>query len=321
MTRCTGPLVPGPAALVFSGLLAVLPAQEPVPGGATGETDLWEQAAAAGLPVAWSVFLEPGAAFVAGPGLEDSPGEVDVWSQEIGVRLVGPVTPGSRVSTRLRYEHAVYDFDEAAGILPGTDDPFDSTHGLRLGGSWLQGLTPEWGVLLRGGVSAAAEVGADLEDGISWDAAVGVGHRFSESLTAGVGVALLRRLEDRLLVVPGIYVDWRPAEGWRLLVEGPGGELIYEPAEDWELALGLGFTSRSIRLDDGAPGFSGVFEDTRLPLYLRGAHRPGADLEVELQVGLDVYRELEVRDENGHELRELDVDPGVYLGLTATITL
>jgi hypothetical protein len=76
-----------------------------------------------------------------------------------------------------------------------------------------------------------------------------------------------------------------------------------------------GFDSPRTRLNDSAPGSSGIFTDSRLPLQLRATWTPLDCTSLELRVGVDVYRELFFADEDGRSTGSQRLDPSLHFGL------
>ncbi|MCA9322180.1 MAG: hypothetical protein KDB53_15675 [Planctomycetes bacterium] len=271
---------------------------------------------------AWQITARPNGGYLIGGDVDGQDGSIDVAIAGIELDARGGGWRNAQLGFGLDYEYRNYDFD-FGGPEPffGTDgDQSVDFHSLGLNASVLQAFNRNWGAFLRASVQGSAEIDADIMDGISWNVIAGVGYRVTDDLLIGLGVGVLGRLEEDLLVIPALQLRWTSDEEWTLSLEGPGLALSWKPRDDWKLTLGARFDSRRYRLEDETPTNAGIFEDRRIPITLQVEHALSERWSVDATVGVDAYRRFEVEDRDGRNDVGFDADPGVFLGLGLTAT-
>ncbi|MCB9832149.1 MAG: hypothetical protein H6807_06700 [Planctomycetes bacterium] len=248
----------------------------------------------------------------------DGPSEsIDTWSNRLDLRLSGPLWRGAFVDLGLGYEHQEYDFEGRNDFFVGSNDPWRSVNSASLRLSLLQALGDDWGALLYFEGRAAAEKGAALDDGLSALTMLGIGHQCTPDFRAGLGLALLARFEEDLLVFPGFYLDWRIDEAWRFSLFGPRASLEFKADEAWSFNLSCGFDGRRFRLSDQGSKNDGIVQEFRVPLVLEARWRGLEKLELAVSIGVDLYREYRLSDRDGRNDRVWEAAPGLIVGLSA----
>lgn len=246
---------------------------------------------------------------------------IDVWINALEARIEIPLARGSLLGIEAEFEHRDYDFGDSNVFFAGTAEPFSDVRTYGVATTLRQDLGGDWTLSARAGIAFSAAVGADLGDGVSWDAFLGVGKRIDDDLTIGVGPLALGRLEDDVLVVPAPFFDWRFAEDWRLRSSGPGLELGWRCASDVELLLDARWDGRRFRLPDAAPFSGGLVEDARVPVRLSLRWDAARSLRLTFSVGYDAYRAFDVYDADGGRVEAWSADPGAFFGVAAEIRL
>jgi hypothetical protein len=256
-------------------------------------------------------------------GIQDSPGDVTLTRAAGTVAVSIPIGVRSGLDTGFRYELANYAFDNATGIIPGTDDPWGSVNQeslfFRFGRqqmrqmAWFVGGTANW----------AGEDGADLGDSFTFGAFGGVRYWFSERFSIGAGLQYATRLEDSDLWLPFPTFTWDFAPHWRLSTEreqgrGVGLALVYSPSDTWRFEVAGGYEPRQFRLDKDGPLPGGVVQDTAFPFGAGVTYTPTRNLSISGEVGVLLGREFEVKDQGGGDVSEPDVDAAPFLGLRLT---
>jgi hypothetical protein len=184
-----------------------------------------------------------------------------------------------------------------------------------------------WRLNTRFLLQFAGENDADVGDSATYGGIVAASYSFDKNFTLGFGALVTSRIEDDVLVVPQLVIDWRPCKEFRLsnfagpeaFPGGAGLEAIWLLSEDgateqYELAFGGRYTYRRFRLADDAPTASGVGTDQGLPLWLRATMRAKCGARVDLVAGIQVIGEMSLDDASGNELAKSDVDPAPFLG-------
>jgi hypothetical protein len=169
--------------------------------------------------------------------------------------------------------------------------------------------------VLTGTVSWSAAEGASLGDGMSWSVSGGVGHRFSDELDIGAGVAVSDRFNEEIFIIGGPQFDWHPTEEFSIALSGAQLEAAYRPNDEWEWGIVGGFSASRFRLRDQAPQQGRIVTDTRLPIYLRLRWRGSKKVDVELRAGADVLRQFDIEDSQGRNGVAYDADAAPFFGL------
>lgn len=303
------------AAAAWAVIVGAAFAQEPAPADAVGTE------AAPGRGSAFRAAFGGSSTYALSGDVEGANDRVDVWINALEARVEIPLARGSLLGVEAEFEHRDYGFGDANAFFAGTTEPFSDVRTYGVAATLRQDLGGDWALSARAGVAFSAAVGADLGDGVSWDAFLGVGKRIDENLTVGIGPLALGRLEDDVLVVPAPFFDWRFAEDWRLRSSGPGVELGWRCATDVELLLDARWDGRRFRLPDAAPFSGGLVEDARVPVRLSMRWDAAASLRLTFSVGYDAYRAFDVYDAGGDRVEAWSADPGAFFGVAAEIRL
>ncbi len=293
------------ALIVISTAAAPLFAQE---GGPTSpSTDLWK------------AMVEVRSAFVPGADLDDAEGELDTWITETKARLEGRLWQGGQIGFSLGHEHRRYDFDDNQPFIPMLDRPWRDVHTLNLGVQVRQGLSRDWAIFVGANAKASAAVDADLEDGISGLFLGGVGYRVNDDLRIGFGAVALAPFEDDFRVFPAIQFDWKISETWRATLEGLRFDLRYQPDPEWNFGVGAEIDGTRFRLADTPSRGHGIIEDKRLSAFLRVGYSPNSTLDLALEAGLDLWRQIDIADQNGNNGDTFKAQVAPFLALSLTL--
>lgn len=277
-----------------------------------------EPAAREGEPEGWDASVELRTALVEGGELDEGDGELDTWINESKLRVQGWAWRGGRLGFTIGHEHRRYDFEGGQPFFPALDEPWRDVHTVNLGVQLLQAFSREWAVFFGVIGKASAAVDADLGDGVSGLFLGGIGHDFGNGFRLGVGAVALARFEDDFRVFPAIQFDWKINEEWQATLEGLRFDLRYRPVPEWSFGVGAEIDGVRFRLADTGRVGHGIVEDKRLSAFLRIGWQPNETLEIALEGGLDLWRQIDVTDENGDEgdTFKSGTAPFVSLGLT-----
>ncbi len=240
-----------------------------------------------------------------------------------GVEAYFAVTPRFSITASLDYTRTIYDFNDAASLLPGATagDPFDDFNTLSLSVQPVLGLNRQWSLFTLAFASAGWEDGADLGDAFRFGGVVGASYSFSEDLTIGFGVGATTQLEDDPFVIPFIRVDWQISDRWRFETRGIEGLIFYEASDELELFARAAYERAEFRLDDtrGAlPG--GTIRDERLIVGAGADWRPARGVLIRLEAGAIPWQEFVFHDDGGDEVTDTESDPAAYVGASVRIT-
>ena len=168
----------------------------------------------------------------------------------------------------------------------------------------------------------AFESGAKTSDTLTYGAILAATKVFSPSLMLGVGVGVIRQI-DETKVFPFAIVRWQISDRWQLgnpFPAGPAGgaglELTYAPDDHWELAAGGAKRSTRYRLDDAGIAPGGIGENRFFPLFARVSRNFGAQTKVDLYAGVALGGRLKLQDANGTTIAKDDYSAAPLIGLT-----
>jgi len=229
----------------------------------------------------------------------------------------------------LNWEGSWYSFD-AGGTLAAAagGKPWGVVQSLTIAPSATFKFGEHWRLTTALLVGLAGENDADVGDSATFGGIVGASYAFSREFMLGAGVLVTTRIEEDVLVVPQLLIDWRPCKEFRLsnfagpeaYPGGAGLEAIWVMSKSYELALGGRYTYRRFRLDDdgAAARAGGVGTDEGLPIWLRATMRGDCGGRLDLIAGIQVASEMRIDNAAGDELARVDVEPNPFLGVFAS---
>lgn len=294
---------------------------EAAPGATLEETAAPPTQASSGV----SVSLLGGAIYNFAGGFEQGGGEVSETRAFAGISAGFRFDPQLGVGLRLAYEGDFYNFsgDSVLSPAPGVQ-PWGNVQSVQLGGRVDYAIDRQWRLSAGLFVAFSGENQADAGESFTIGGTIGASYSFSEKFSLGGGVLLSTRLEDSVLAIPLLFIDWEFAEGFRLTnVAGPeayptgaGIELEWTLNEMFALALGGRYEFRQFRLDDSGPAnrAGGVGEVQSLPIWLRAEWRPTESWRVDALVGVNAFQEYELWNSAGVRQSSVDADPSLFVG-------
>lgn len=240
----------------------------------------------------------------------DSGGSLSVPRFEIRSLLSPPLTPleGLTVIPLFQYEFAKLDFDGVPSNYPIRDEDLHSISlsafiiSTREGSPWIYG---GW---------VRAEMATDFQhingDDFTFDVAAGVGYKFNDRFTLGLGGVVLNINGDTRFI-PGIFFDWAATEQIRVGFYGPALIATYAHDENWMFSLrgDSGGDVWNIRGDGGA---SQSIDLTSYRLGLYASHRLTGDLWLTVGAGATLANEIELTRPNGDRIFKDDMDSGLF---------
>ena len=249
----------------------------------------------------------------------DDAGKFSVTRALAGIGLKSPLGQRFAVAVGAVYDFAGYDFNDSPAF--GGGEPWDNINT----GLFLidvdYNINERWS-LFGGGIGAiAAESGADVSDSFTGGGFLGAGYRPSGSLNIRLGVSVMSRLEDDVLVLPIFLADWAIDRNWQLragVLETGASDLIgvgltYRINEQWSLGTRASYLNKRFRLDDSGFAPDGIGEDERFKGTLLVTWQPLPQLVVSALGGLVFAGDLRVEDENGNRLFKGDYDPAPFI--------
>ncbi len=245
-------------------------------------------------------------------------GDVSVSRLNSGIDLIFKLPEDALFILSAESEYSWYDFNDAIGLLAGTDDPLDQTNSFGFGAQIIVPINERWTAFGGGRVRWSYEEDADVSEGLTVAGTAGASYKFDNGFTLGIALYAASRLEDdaRFFALP--TVDWNINDQWRLKSTGPKLRLSYSPTDPLTWFAEGGWESREYRLDDNGPAPDGVLRDDRIAVEAGVVWKPNEHFELTAAAGVVVYNEYEFLDSTGTELSEEDADAALRLRLGAT---
>lgn len=282
-------------------------------------------AAAGALAVTPMPNVQRGLGVQAGAAFESVADAPAGGAGDLGVDRVGfgasyrlPLTNGPAIRPGFEQEYSRYGWPEGSSLdaLPGDGSitRFNLTLQSPYGADWWWMLAPS--------VRAAAMDGADEADGLTFYVLGLVNRRVNEKFGFGFGFIGRTALEEDATVFPIAGLQWMISE--RLLLRTTDEILLqWFPDEKraWELDWRTSFRNRDYRLpgelDTSARG--GVLAERQFSSTAGARWQFLPFASVRLYGGLAFARTIELRDRDGNELEDRDVDSALLGGLEARV--
>lgn len=241
---------------------------------------------------------------------DDGPGSLSISRFELRSVLSKPISPaeGLTILPFFGYEATALDFDDTTAGFPIGDEDLHSLSlsafavSMREGSPWVYG---GW---------AQAELATDFqdvgEDDFTFDLGGGVGYRFNEKFTLGLGAVVLN-LNGDSRVYPGISFDWMVNDQVRVGLYGPTLIAAYSLDENWLFSLRgePGGGVWNIRDDDGQ-SHSIDLSSYRLGAY--ASRRLSENLWLTAGAGATVGNDIRLTEPNGDRLSKQEMDAGLF---------
>lgn len=221
----------------------------------------------------------------------------------------------------------IFDFESSdyslrgARLMPGGNDLLpDSLQAYNFVPNFEYRMGPDWGIFGGGILAWAGEDGADFGDSSRYGGFGGVKLLMSDKLNFSFGAAVVSRLEEDVSVFPIIGIEWAIADHWRLITEGRGVKLEFDPTDWLILRLQAAYNSREYRLDEAnaaLPG--GVFSDSSVPISFGMDFVPHPFISVNTFVGFTAYHQVQLDNANGVRFAHPQVKPGMVFGVSVNL--
>jgi hypothetical protein len=266
--------------------------------------------------------------------LEGSSGSFDRARAGGRVTLLTPLSESLLVSVSLGGGGSIYNFRGPTGLIPGSDDPWETIETYSAGANILYKINEQW--TLFGGLNGASsgEDGAAFDKTLTIGGSLGASYAVSEELSIGLGVTAQTRLEDDPFILPLPLFDWTlpydPQHRWRIAAGGArigparaaGIAAYFSPTKELTLSAGIGAfgLGGDFRLSQTGPVPGGVGRDSSFPVLAGIDWHPRPWISLAGFGGVGLFGELEVVDSNGDTLGSRDVAPAPVIGASLTLS-
>lgn len=225
------------------------------------------------------------------------------------------------VSLSLGYGFDGYDFSGETGFAGLR--PWKNINTFRISTPILWGLDDKWTLFFMPSVRFSGESGVNLGDSTHGGFFAGGSYRFGDRLTIGPGIGVVTQIEDNASVFPVLLITWRITDSLTLetgrglgATLGPGLFLNWKPSDKWRVAFGGRFEKLRFRLNEDGIAPDGVGEDRSFPILAGVSYHFSPKIQASLMAGLELGGKFELDDENGNEITEEDYDTAPFAGFS-----
>jgi hypothetical protein len=256
----------------------------------------------------------------------DGAGEVSLLHLKLSVDVKHRASDRDLLWVIVGVDRLDYDFSPDAELLPGVSAGlFEQVNVLRADVAWMHFFDESWTGVAFLSLYDSFESGASMSDAFSIGAGVGAVYRVDETLSLGLVLRGVTRLEERPYVFPVPQIDWKFAPGWQFRTDQRTGFTALvsrelDEAKAWFLEARMHYLYRRFRLDEDSLPSEGVVQDDRGCLDLGVRYAPSPSFAVGLYAGADVWQEFEIDARNGDTQAKVETDPAPYLWLTINLT-
>ncbi len=233
-------------------------------------------------------------------------GHMRVRRMDLPIRYTLKTEPGDlRLGLYMeRVDYDLGDFDEDLEFYAWSFDAL-----------WQGRFDEHWGYFVYGDLTVAHETSENIDDAATGMGALGGRYTWSPNLSLGLGVAVASRLEDDLLILPVITLNWQINERLRLRTLR-GATLTYDLTADkkWQVDLGVEYQRREYRVRDDES-----FTERMVRAELGATYHFSRHVGLRGFMGMAAGREVELRTSD-HKIRDEDVDPAPFFGARALFT-
>lgn len=180
-------------------------------------------------------------------------------------------------------------------------------------------LNERFGIYGGAVLSFGGEPDADVADGLTYGAFIGFNYKVADNVWIGTGIGVTTQLEDDLLFVPLITLDWTIHDRLSLSAEGLSVKLAYKVDDQWTVFLDGRYEFRQFRLNDNAIVPEGVLSDESIPVTIGVTYSPSDSVSMSLAGGAVVWREVRFFDDDENELTHDTADITPFIAVSAKI--
>ena len=250
----------------------------------------------------------------------DRGGNFSVNRHYFRFNIMRPFSRQVQMGLGLSYDFEKWGFKNLSSIAGAT--PWNRLHRPGIGLPIFYTFSDNWTLGFSPAIEFSGESGAQLDEGLVYGGVVSLAHPFSRDLYLGLGLGVFDQLEETRFF-PFIVIEWKINQQFRITnpfragPAGPAGlELVYTPAEKWELAAGGAYRTYRFRLDDQSAVPDGVGENEFLVTFLRVQRKLGGGLTLDLSGGALFGGELSIENSSGKGIDSSKYDPSAFVGLT-----
>ena len=250
----------------------------------------------------------------------DGGGKFNINRYSIGADFKKQIDKQLSILFDINYNLTDFDFSGSEGF--GALDPWDKINRASAGLRINYQLSRKWGVSTGAFARFAGESGADFGDSTTYGGTLGFLYAPSKDFFVGAGVFVSSRIEDDILVVPGLLFNWQINEKLRLsslltgvrTELGPRVQFNYELGNGFSTGLSVGYEFQRFRLDDDGIAVNGVGDIKVLPVWGSIYYDINKIFRLAIYGGAGFLGELELEDSSGDRITKEDFDTLFFFG-------
>lgn len=257
------------------------------------------------LAADWKTSVTPRASHEVDTDLGDA--TLSVTRAGVNIKTGSQLSQQLVVGISLDAEYSNYDFGDAFSSAPSDYLALE----LRPSASFYfsENLGTYGGLIL----GAGGEPGADVGDSLIYGAFGGFNYQIAKDVWIGAGLGVSTQLEDDVLYVPLVTIDWKINDQLSLEANGLSGKLTYAIDKQWSIFAEGSYQLRRYRLDDDSIVPDGVLADDSIPIGVGVSYAPSDNITLSLVGGAVVWREIEFIDDDENEIASEDADITPYI--------
>lgn len=213
----------------------------------------------------------------------------------------------------VEWEHSFYNFDGLENALPGaTDGEIDGldSYSTSVGLNYL--ASKQWSYFGLASASISGDSGADIGDALRFGGLGGVRYAFSPRLAARLGIGAFTQLEDNVIVLPVIGIEWKPDTKWDINLGLPETGVAYHATRSLDLFLRGALEFKDYRLSGDGLLDDAVFRDHGIGFAVGTTWAPAESISFEVGLGATFDRSISIDNRNGDELIDEDLKPSAF---------
>jgi hypothetical protein len=251
--------------------------------------------------------------------LEGDHGHLAITRANVDVDFFIPASDKLLFTVGVNEELSWYDFGGAKnGVTQGIEKPASELDLVRVTGAARWKIDPDWTAFIGVFGQSAGAPDEHFGQTTTGGGFAGVRRKISDTFALTLGIAARSQLEHNASVLPLIGFEWDITDKLKLSLEGTGLELAWDVSNHWDLRAIASFQDRAYRLDQNGPLASGILRDRRALLGLQAEWTPAIWFSLRGDLGVVIWSQVEFDNSSGNKFDELNANPALYAGLTAT---
>ena len=250
----------------------------------------------------------------------DKGGSFDSSRHYLRFDIMRTFTPRLQMGLGLSYDFEKWNFNGLSDVAGAT--PWSKLHRPGISLPVYYTFSESWTLGFNPAVEISGESGAEIDESLTYGGVLSLAHPFSRDLYLGLGFGIFDRLEETEFF-PFILVNWKINERLQLsnpFRAGPAGpaglELVYTPAEKWELGVGGAYRSYRFRLDNTSAVPNGIGENEFWAGFLRVQRKLADGITLDLSGGAFFNGELTIENSKGEKIGTDAYDSAPFVALT-----